>query len=373
MNDALPAILELRTNIVTPQNIKLRQKMADTVIEIAAMVQDWPLLDEAIRLKIADQRRFIDQHWDPQHNPHIGRNSEWVAPDRPIPSAEEVDRRLVSRWRAGMRDEDAYHAEIARAARVAAGLEESDRVKRDKEAERRRTEARLRAVPATGERYRLIEASVTALMDEPAGSIDIIVTDPPYPVEHLPLFGDLARGAAHVLKPGGLLLCMSGQSWVPRVYAELSSAGLSYVWTLNYLTPAENVQVFPRRVLTSWKPILMYCQGEYQGEWYSDLVRPEADDKEHHYWGQAVSGFRDLMERFLLPGQTVCDPFLGGGTTAVVALELGASFIGFDVDPLALLTTRAHGSPTHWTRSAPPHRRPEPRQHAPAPPYVQHP
>lgn len=341
MNKSLPAIASLRTGLVTPQNIRVRQDMADGIIKVAARLQDWPTLDEAIRLKLADQRAYIEGHWNPQHNPHVGRKPEWVETNGPIPVKEEVDKRLVSRWRAGLRDEAAYHEEIAQAARIAAGLEESQRVKRDKEAARRRAEARLRAVPASGERYRLIEASVTALQDEPAGSIDHIITDPPYPQEYLSLFGDLARGAAHVLKPGGLLLCMSGQSWLPRVFAELSSASLNYVWTLDYLTPAENVQIFPRRVLTSWKPILMYCQGEYQGDWYSDIVRPEADDKEHHDWGQAISGFRDLMRRFVLPGQSVCDPFLGGGTTAVVALEMGASFLGFDVDPDALLTTQA--------------------------------
>jgi DNA modification methylase len=40
----------------------------------------------------------------------------------------------------------------------------------------------------------------------------------------------------------------------------------------------------------------------------------------------------DLMGRFVQPGETVLDPFMGGGTTGVVALTLGASFIGYDND-----------------------------------------
>lgn len=73
------------------------------------------------------------------------------------------------------------------------------------------------------------------------------------------------------------------------------------------------------------------------------MVRSDVNDndKEHHHWGQSVSGMRDLMQRFVRPADIVCDPFLGGGTTAVVALELGADFLGFDVDPAALLATRA--------------------------------
>jgi site-specific DNA-methyltransferase (adenine-specific) len=46
------------------------------------------------------------------------------------------------------------------------------------------------------------------------------------------------------------------------------------------------------------------------------------------------------MRRFVFPGQVIVDPFMGGGTTGVAALELGATFIGFDVDQGAINTTR---------------------------------
>lgn len=40
------------------------------------------------------------------------------------------------------------------------------------------------------------------------------------------------------------------------------------------------------------------------------------------------------------PGDIVLDPFVGGGTTAVVALELGARVIGYDTDEAAVRETR---------------------------------
>jgi hypothetical protein len=211
---------------------------------------------------------------------------------------------------------------------------------------RRRAEIaeQAKAVPANGERYRLVNASVGKLLLEPASSIDLIVTDPPYPEEFLPLFGELARGAAHVLKPGGLLVCMTGQSWLPRVFAELASTNLEYLWTLAYLTPGgQATQVFPRKVNTFWKPVIVYCQGAYKGEWYGDVTKSDVNDndKDHHHWGQSVSGMRDLMRRFVMPGHMIVDPFLGGGTTAVVALELGATFLGFDISQDAIDATRA--------------------------------
>ena len=204
--------------------------------------------------------------------------------------------------------------------------------------------ARALAAPQMADRYRLVEAPVEALFREPPNSIDRIVTDPPYPEGFVPLYGQLARGAAHVLRPGGLLIVMCGQAHLPDVMTQLESAALSYLWTLAYLTPGgQAVQVFPRKVNTFWKPVLVFSQGAYDGDWYGDVVKSDVNDndKEHHHWGQSVSGMTDLMKRFVLPGHTVCDPFLGGGTTAVVALELGASFLGFDIDPQALLTTRA--------------------------------
>jgi DNA modification methylase len=44
----------------------------------------------------------------------------------------------------------------------------------------------------------------------------------------------------------------------------------------------------------------------------------------------------NLMRQFVKPGQTVLDPFVGGGSTGLAALDLGARFIGCDVDPNAV-------------------------------------
>jgi DNA modification methylase len=108
-----------------------------------------------------------------------------------------------------------------------------------------------------------------------------------------------------------------------------------------YLTPGSHAHVFPRKVNTGWKPVIIYCQGEYEGERYGDVVKSDASDKDHHPWDQSVSGMRELLRRFVMPGHVVVDPFLGGGTTAVVALELGATFLGFDISQDAIDATRA--------------------------------
>lgn len=66
----------------------------------------------------------------------------------------------------------------------------------------------------------------------------------------------------------------------------------------------------------------------------------DAEAKHHHHWGQSEAGFASLVERLTSPSQLVVDPFLGGGTTAVVCRDLGRRFIGCDIDAAAVQTTR---------------------------------
>jgi site-specific DNA-methyltransferase (adenine-specific) len=165
-------------------------------------------------------------------------------------------------------------------------------------------------------------------------SVDIIITDPPYPKEFLPLFSDLSRVASRVLKTGGLCVVMSGQTFLPEVFSRLCEH-LTYHWTGAYLTPGgQAVQIFPRKVNTFWKPLLIFSKGEYQGDWFGDVTKSNTNDndKRFHEWGQSESGMADVIKRFSRPGQTLLDPFCGGGTTGIVALANGLNFIGVDID-----------------------------------------
>jgi putative DNA methylase len=60
-----------------------------------------------------------------------------------------------------------------------------------------------------------------------------------------------------------------------------------------------------------------------------------ADETEADFWAAFSSDAQ------LLAGKRIGDPFMGGATTLVEAMRLGAGVVGSDVDPLAVLIARA--------------------------------
>jgi DNA modification methylase len=54
---------------------------------------------------------------------------------------------------------------------------------------------------------------------------------------------------------------------------------------------------------------------------------------------------RSAIAEFTRPMETVMDPFMGGGTSAVEALGLGRRFIGSDLNSLSIFVTRTKTTP----------------------------
>lgn len=184
------------------------------------------------------------------------------------------------------------------------------------------------------------------LADLPDGCVDAIITDPPYPAEFIPLFGDLGKLAARILAPHGVLVAMTGQSWLGRYMTELD-AHLAYRWTAAYIAQGARTRMHAARVGTGWKPLLLYRRHDAENIPFlmDDLFDAavgtrDGTDKEFHHWGQSESGIAEQVQRFTQPGQLVVDPFLGGGTTALVCRDLGRRFIGCDIDAAHVATSR---------------------------------
>src|SRR5918995_1280885 len=66
----------------------------------------------------------------------------------------------------------------------------------------------------------------------PNSSVDLIYTDPPYAVEHISLYNDLATVASNVMKEGASLVTYVGEFAIPRICEMMGQAGLTYWWQI---------------------------------------------------------------------------------------------------------------------------------------------
>jgi len=169
----------------------------------------------------------------------------------------------------------------------------------------------------------------------PAESVDLIVTDPPYGREYLPLYEELSKFAAYALKEGGVCLVMTGQSWLLDVLSLLSKH-LDYVWVLAYIMQPPAPFIASRNIANNWKPILYFAKGKPFIGQINDVIVSKEPEKRDHEWQQNLEAFTELVKRFARPNMVVCDPFCGTGTTGMAALANGCRFIGIDIDAKVL-------------------------------------
>src|SRR5438309_7131260 len=68
----------------------------------------------------------------------------------------------------------------------------------------------------------------------------------------------------------------------------------------------------------------------------------EAPHSFYKYPARFSPGFaRAVIEAYSKPGETVIDPFCGGGTSLIEPISLGRRAAGFDVSSLAVFLSRA--------------------------------
>jgi len=200
--------------------------------------------------------------------------------------------------------------------------------------------SKIPELPDQTKRYKFIHGDLIEVSNQiKNNSLDWIITDPPYPKEYLPLIDKLGDFSKQKLKLGGSLICMIGQSYLPEIYSMLSKY-LIYNWTCAYIMPGDAVSVWSRRTTTGWKPLLWFINGEYKKDMIYDVFKSDQKGKEYHYWGQSESGMMNIIKQFTYPGDLICDPFLGGGTTGIVAIRMNRLFIGIDNDINAINITK---------------------------------
>lgn len=211
-------------------------------------------------------------------------------------------------------------------------IKRAKREQKRQEWEAKRREARaLGALAGEPEIRRGDFADVLADLED--GSVDLILTDPPYGDDALPSYARLAEFAAAKLKPGGSLVCYTGQSILPDVL-DTFGKWLRYWWTLSLDHTHGGQQLPGKWVFVEWKPIVWYVRDYREGRSYvADKVRGTRPNKDAHEWAQGVEEVVYLIESLTDIGGLVVDPFAGSGSFGRAALRLGRRFVGADLDP----------------------------------------
>ena len=172
-------------------------------------------------------------------------------------------------------------------------------------------------------------------------SVHMIMTDPPYAKEFLSLWEDLARFAARVLVPGGVLVSYSGALYLPQIHQRLGNH-LEYVWEAAILHTGGKKLVSNVKVQQAWKPVLIYCQPPRRVYWkpFTDMVSG-GQSKSNHEWEQAVGEAAHYIKALCPRNGVLLDPMMGSGTSLIAGLGLGAGLkcIGIEIDKAAYATS----------------------------------
>ena len=355
----LAALGHGRTLLIEARDDLERMFVHDRAKAVAAAAEALKLADvQTVASElVADCRRAIAKANPPTPPTGKGRGNKLSAPP------DNLDKRRLSDMRAehdGL-DDDEYEAvkSEARAKQqpvTGAALKAKARAKRAAEVQQVADERRIKreGLERSGA-WRVEHCSINDL-DVADGSVDAIVTDPPWTRATVGVFEDLGRFAAAKLRPGGTLLTMTGTVFIPDaldlIRRGAEGTDLGYAWTLAYTGLGAGVMNCHHRIAQRWRAVLMFTRG--RSTWgdgeprptYPDLVDAAEDHEDRpgikagHRWGQGLAGFVRLVEIAAAPGELVVDVFCGSGTTGVAALARGCEFIGCDIDEAAVTAAR---------------------------------
>ena len=207
---------------------------------------------------------------------------------------------------------------------------------------------------------------MTLLPQVPDGSVDLIVTDPPFAIDfkaqrlnynrtgsnvlegyrEIPEeeYGEFTKRwiaeAERVLSPTGSMYIFSGWNRLRDILEGIDEAGLT---TINHLIWKYQFGVFTKKkYVTSHYHILFVVKDPKRYTFNKiDHYPEDVWVINREYWkGRKKTPTKlpsELVKKILCyssnPGDLVLDPFLGSGTVAVVSQQEGRHFLGFEVVP----------------------------------------
>ncbi len=186
--------------------------------------------------------------------------------------------------------------------------------------------------------------SASVLAGFPAGSVDLVVTDPPYLCNYRDRFGrtlandDNAEGVLpvfdevwRVLKDNSYCISFYGWTGIADFAARWEALGFRTVGHLVWPKPyASKVGYAEYRHESAF--ILAKGNPAKPSQPISDVQRWEYTGNRSHPTEKAVSVIAPLLRAFSKPSDLVLDPFCGSGATPVAAALSGRDYIGIEME-----------------------------------------
>jgi site-specific DNA-methyltransferase (adenine-specific)/modification methylase len=213
----------------------------------------------------------------------------------------------------------------------------------------------------TSDRWQVITGDCLEVLPTlAAGSVDAVITDPPYNVtitqinKKTPAFCELearqwalpkewVSEAARVLAGGGAFYSWCGLDEFSYLRTWLEAAGVrslnNLVWIKTNPLPSYRRKVYRNscefamfgvRGDTPSKFVAHRTQQQLVNYWIHPIVGGK--DRTIHPTQKPLSITREWIENSTHPGDLILDPFCGSGTTGVACVQTGRRFIGIEID-----------------------------------------
>ena len=164
-----------------------------------------------------------------------------------------------------------------------------------------------------------------------SGSVDHIITDPPYPIEFIECWEMLSRIAERILKPSGFLIAYCGHINLNKVIKILDE-NLIFYWICALIHKGNTKIVHPRNMMALFKPVLIYQKEPFKRHEniMEDVIEGSGREKDGHPWQQAEEEIKIFIEKFTRPNDLILDPFAGSGTIPVACFDLNRRVMAID-------------------------------------------
>ena len=150
-------------------------------------------------------------------------------------------------------------------------------------------------------------------------SVDLVLTDPPYPDW---LTTEYVQTGTAILEG---LLCRQFVFWSAKADFPLSHTAI-HIWDKKTGCGSEYERIFERHGHRNFKVFRHYLiNSRVAASFTRDVFTGHPSQK-------PIALLRQLTEKFSRPGDLILDPFVGSGGTLVAAAELGRRAIGIEIE-----------------------------------------